>query len=566
MSNKIPASKELLSLPIIDRQTWLRVVLLAVIVLVASSVPYGVGYLASTPESQFGGIVVDREDSESHLAKMQQGARGEWRYRLLFTPEEHQGAYINTFYVGLGHLSRLSGLSLVATYQLARLSCGFILLLTLYVFLRIFLRRKHHAWLAYILAATSSGLGWAVLLLTGSFTLGGFSPIDFWVTDAYVFFSILAFPHSTIAVALLLITFLAVLICWERTSWRALLVACLSFLALCVVHPFSLLLVAIVLGVFWAVRSWRRRALQVREAAALAVLVAVPLPLVLYISTALNSNPVFRSWSEQNITMSDSPVYYLLGYGLVALLAVPGIVRAIRRGEESGLFPIVWVGVAALLLYAPFKLQRRMIEGFQVPLVVLAAQGLAGWLMPLVSSSRLARRLARWGYPRRRLGQLAALLTLALAALSNVYLLTSLSLAAVSHDESMFYSRSEVRAIEWLAANSAPADTVLSSYIIGGYIPARIGHRVFWGHWCETADKQEKELEVEAFFSARTPDERRRDILRRYGLAYVFYGPREKALGDFDPAAAPYLERAFSADDVTIFRLTEGPGAFVGLR
>jgi hypothetical protein len=56
----IPAGGEPLSLPVIDRQTWLRVILLAVIVLVVSSIPYGVGYLASTPEWQFGGIVVDR--------------------------------------------------------------------------------------------------------------------------------------------------------------------------------------------------------------------------------------------------------------------------------------------------------------------------------------------------------------------------------------------------------------------------------------------------------------------------------------------------------------------------
>jgi hypothetical protein len=555
----VPASEEPLSLPAIDRQTWLRVTLLALIVLIVSSVPYGVGYLASTPEWQFGGIVVDREDSESHLAKMQQGARGSWRYRLLFTPEDHPGAYINTFYVGLGHLSRLSGLSLAATYQLTRLVCGFILLLTLYVFLRTFLRRKYHAWLAYVLAATSSGLGWAVLLLSGSFTLGQFSPIDFWLMDAYVFFSVLAFPHSTLAVALLLITFLAVLICWERSSWRALLVACLSFLALCVVHPFNLLLVAVILGLFWALRSWRRRAFQAREAAALAVLMAVPLPLVLYIFVALDSNPVFRSWSAQNITVSDSPIYYLLGYGLVALLALPGAVRAVRRGEEHGLFPVVWVGAAALLLYAPFKMQRRMIEGFQAPLAVLATQGLVGWLMPLVGCSRLARRAARWGYPRRRLSRLLALLVLALAALSNVYLLASLSLAAASRDESMFYRRAEVRAVEWLAANSADADTVLSSYIIGGYIPAHIGHRVFWGHWCETADRPGKGLEVRAFFSASTPDEQRRDILRRYGVAYVFYGPREKALGDFDPATAPYLERTFNEGEVSLFRV-------VGLR
>nr|NIV34848.1 hypothetical protein [Anaerolineae bacterium] len=85
-------------------QEWARAVAVAVLTVALSSIPYAVGYLAQPPDRIFAGAVYDWEDYYSHLAKMQQGVQGAWRYRILFTPEDHSGIYINTFYIALGHL------------------------------------------------------------------------------------------------------------------------------------------------------------------------------------------------------------------------------------------------------------------------------------------------------------------------------------------------------------------------------------------------------------------------------------------------------------------------------
>ncbi|MGB9299377.1 MAG: hypothetical protein WCD51_02160, partial [Anaerolineae bacterium] len=110
------------------RREILGVVGIAIVVVAISSVPYLLGYLSATQDTEFGGFLIDLDDSYSHLAKMQQGVWDGWRYRILFTPEEHPGAYLNTFYVALGKLSVLLHLSLIQTYQLARLICGLALL------------------------------------------------------------------------------------------------------------------------------------------------------------------------------------------------------------------------------------------------------------------------------------------------------------------------------------------------------------------------------------------------------------------------------------------------------
>jgi len=145
-------------------------------------------------------------------------------------------------------------------------------------------------------------------------------------------------------------------------------------------------------------------------------------------------------------------------------------------------------------------------------------------------------------------------LVLALTTPSTWYLLISLSLVAAGGYGPLYHSRFEEESVLWLGEHTQPQDTVLSSYEIGGYIPARIGHRVFWGHWAESVRLPQKRAEAQAFYSdSETFD--RREFLAHYGIAYVFHGPRERRMGSFDPSATPYLEPAFQQGDVMVYRV-----------
>jgi len=57
------------------------------------------------------------------------------------------------------------------------------------------------------------------------------------------------------------------------------------------------------------------------------------------------------------------------------------------------------------------------------------------------------------------------------------------------------------------------------------------------------------------FFQSSTSDAWRRDLLQRYTMTYVLYGPDEHALGDFDPAQAPYLKPAFESGEIRLYRV-----------
>jgi hypothetical protein len=543
----------------------------AALTVALSSIPTAVGYLSQSPERVFVGAVYDWEDYYSHLAKMQQGAQGQWLYRDLFTSEDHPGAYINTFYVALGHLAAVAGLSPVLVYHVARLLCAITLLLVAYWFAACFISEQGVRRMAYALLCFSSGLGWLVLLITGSFTLLGVTPVDFWFIEMYTFFTVLTFPHTCLAMALHLLAFAwMVRLLWGKGGWRNWLAAGGVALILAVIHPYSVLPLDAALFLWWLYCLVRQCGVALRRLPWLIGFCALPLPLVVYGYRAIAANPVLSAWQAQSTTLSPSPLHYVLGYGLVLALAVWGGVLAVRvtvgnrgvgDGEDRpyGVALVLWLFAVAPLLYAPvfFSLQRRMIEGVHVPLCVLAAVGLKDGLLPIVQRSRLAGWLARCGYPRPRFRRLVGGFMLAFSVPSTVYLLVSLSLGAAGGYEPLYYSRDEVSAVCWLGQHTTPDDTVLASYEVGGYIPAHIGQRVFWGHWAESIHLPQKRAEAEAFYSASAFD--RRAFLARYGIVYVFHGPRERAMGDFDPALAAYLAPVFRQGDVAIYRVEVEP-------
>jgi len=543
----------------VNRRSWKWVLVVAVVSVALSSIPYAVGYLRQTPDI-FIGAVYDYQDYYSHLAKMQQGVRGEWRYHILFTPEDHEGACINLFYLALGHLSAAMRLSPMLVYHLARPLCALVLLLVAYAFIGYFVDDRKTRAIAYVLVCFSSGLGWLVLLTSRSFTLGGITPVDFWLIEMYTFFTILTFPHTCLAQAAHLLAFLwMVQFLRGEARWRSWLPAVGATLILSIVHPYSLLPLNVSLAAYWLYLASRQRDRIVSRLFWLLGFALLPLPWVAYSYLSISANPVFSAWQAQSYTLSPPPLHYLLGYGMVLGLAAWGAVSVLRKKREGSVALVLWPVIVAPLLYLPliFNLQRRMIEGVHVPLSTLAAMGLRYGLLPSLRRSPLAGWMAGFGYPRHRFGWLAERGIVALTTISTWYLLASLTMAAAIGNDALYLTSSEVTAVDWLGRHTSSDDVVLSSYAIGGYIPARTGHRVFWGHWAESIYLPEKRAQAHAFYGGSEMLERR-TFLARYDIQYVFYGPRERDLGGLDPWAIAYLEPVFSSGEVVVYRVDLG--------
>src|SRR5262249_6205636 len=106
-----------------------------------------------------------------------------------------------------------------------------------------------------------------------------------------------------------------------------------------------------------------------------------------------------------------------------------------------------------------------------------------------------------------------------------------------------------------------PHDAVVfSTYATGNYIPRVAGQRVFIGEDKLTEDLSGHQADVEGFFRPGWSDQDRMDVLRKFGVDYVFYGPAEKKVGTYDLPRAPFLQRVHEVEGIEVYRVI-GPEA-----
>lgn len=495
---------------IADRSNeWRWALAVAVLAVGLSTAPYIYASVTAPPDLHFSGLLVNARDGYSYLAKMAQGARGEWLFHLPFTPEPHAGGLIYTFYLALGHVSRILGLPLALVFHLARMVAGLAFLLIGYAFITYFADGLGERRIAFLLLAFSSGLGWLVIP-TGKLST------DLLIPESITFYSLVVNPHFPLAMALLLLVFLGVLASpVERFGGvrRAALLGVASF-ALVSVQPFVFITLGAVLGSYLAWRWLCERRLPWPEVARAALALAAATPVVLYDYWLLNTDPLMRAWTAQNLTPSPPPWDYLLGYGLILALATLGAIRGLRQGDARTHFLIIWVVVTALLLYAPFALQRRLSLGLHVPLAILAGRGLSGVILPRLRCRR------RW----------VAVLVGA-TTLTNAVLLLTLFAGAARRDAQVYLGRDEWAALGWLREHVPAEAVVLAGPESGLFIPAQAGQRVVYGHPFETVNAAARRAQVEAYFAGRLDAAAQVALLRQEGVGWVWLGPRERTLG-----------------------------------
>jgi hypothetical protein len=317
------------------------------------------------------------------------------------------------------------------------------------------------------------------------------------------------------------------------------------------IQPYVILLTVPLLGILAAVHVFNTHKLTLRRALWLAIPLGVHAALVGWQYLALSGDPVWADFTRQNITLSPSVTYYLLGYLPFIIPAVAGLRRfMVSEADDRWWLPLLWVALVAGLLYAPFPTQRRYLLGVQTPLAMIAAYGWARAVLP-------------WLHPRLRLVTTALYVAVAGFAFVGLVAVNSVSLSEPynAYPPTVFYDGEESAAFDWLLENRASPDELVlttadeSGHGSGGRLVAATGQRVYLGHWIETADYTGKIAQVRRFYDPAAPDSWRQDFLRDTGAVYVWFDGYARAMGDWNPYEADYLAPVFSSVLVTIFRV-----------
>jgi len=549
----------------ISRREWLTVLAITLVLIAITILPYWLGYRTAPEGMIFSGTIMNPEDSQTYFAKMLQGFDGKWLYSIVFTPEPHNPIFLGSFYFLLGHIARLTTLSLDGVWHLSRTIAVFMLSFTTYWFIAWFLNAQKTRMVAYLLAIFGSGLGWLLFVLGQSYWLDWF-PVDFKMPAAHLFFSLLTFPHIIYSTALLLISFRLLLQAMDnpdsQKSWLYAIGASVANLLITLLHPLLTYLFVLVGVLFWVYLVFRARRFLWREGFLLVVYFALPGLMSLYYGYSLLTNDILRGWDAQReSTISPPWPHYLMAYGPLLLFTFihwwNGRRKEIKR-PFTWSFLWIWMLAVALLVYAPLNSQRRFIQGVHVPLSILAAIGFMDVALPWLLKTRPFQAiLSHPRYTSKKLSQFITAIFLLLMSLSSLYTVTSVVVSnSTLHPDLIFVPQDDKTATIWLRDNGENADVLLGDYQSGNYVAARAGNRVVLGHWAETINYDTKVAEVAHFFDEQTDDLWRQELLEQYDVSYIWHGPREKELGGFDPETAVYLQPLYANDTITIYTVT----------
>lgn len=496
-----------------------------------SLIPYLIAWRAAPAGSIFSGFLINPQDGFSYLAKMQQGIRGSWLFRLPYAVEPGPPAFIFTFYLALGHISRLVGARPIVVFHLTRMLAMIVMGLAAYRFLGTVLKQRGSVLFAYLLFLFGSGLGW----LAGPL---GFLTSDLLIPESIPFYAGLVNPHFPLAYAG--VASGAVLVLAAQGGWRTWASSFAVGLVLALLLPFALLSLLAVLLVWQLWEAWEQRGqlsghLRRGFHAELGALVALGVgggPLLAYDFLLTRSHPVLMLWNAQNQTPSPPLPSYLIGFGLPLLLAGLGAVRFRIWRQRQGRLLLLWVLVNFLLLYAPFNLQRRLSLGLFLPLTALAALG----LQP--PAGQLARR---W---------LPALM-IALALPSNALAMLAGVSQVLAGDPALLLAEGELSGYRWLADHLHGRPTALAAPVTGNRLPAYADVGVLYGHPFETPQAEARRNEIVDFYAATVNEEALMKRATDLGADLIVFGPHEAAIGR--PVGLSSLPSVYSREGFAVW-------------
>jgi len=466
------------------------------LVIILITVPYVYAFQTGSAEFDFGGFLINPTDGHSYLAKMQLGFQGRWKFVLPYTAEPGEGAYLFLLYIGLGHLARITNLSLIVVFHIARVISAIFLLWTLYIgFKRIFNKPKMQT-LGFAIAVLGSGVGWMAVVF-GKFTS------DFWVAEAYPFLSMYTNPHFSLGLGLMI---LAIIPDIGKQSRGYTVLG----IALAVVQPFAVVIVVLALSIQVAIELEKSRGkgpVKIKEPINIKNLLFFGAGggfVLLYQYSSILTDPVLSIWNQQNITESPDLLDLVISLSPCLVLAILGVVKGWKN--QHGRLIIGWVAVCLILIFIPWNLQRRFLTGIYVPLAGLCIFGIEEII------EKISIKF-----------QTVAIILVCLILPTNIVVILSGIKAASSQDQKIYISSAITEGLDWIKDNSEQDAIVLANGNNGLFIPSMTGRKTVYGHPFETIDAGKEKIFVENFFQGDLSVEMSQDQMGIKGVDYIFY-------------------------------------------
>ncbi len=535
-------------LAVVTRPEKLFIAAWSTVLLVVCFLPLVYGFNAAPDGWQFTGFhTPGLNDYQGYVAWMRQASDGHFLFIDRFTTEAAGRISFHPVFWLVGAASGITGLPILAFWYLVVGACLVLMVAAIYRFCAEFTDSVGTRVLSTVLATTASGLGW---LFPGSAATSVIErPIDLWMEEANQFRAVCSsFFTLTLALALMLLAVVWMLRYYRDGQLRAAVIAGLLALVLGMVHPYDLLTLYAILGV-WTLFAGRRRW------PGMIVLVAISAPILVYGFLAVRFDPVL---SQLDLEMAMPPLSaYVIGWGLPLLLAAVALLMpSVWRDHRRLTLLLVWVVVNLALLLAPIDIRRKLAWGLQAIFCLLAAMSLRALILWLAAP--LADRPS-W---RRAVAvTMAAIAAVVMAFGSWQFFLLQFQ----DRSAGRYLPEGVMEAFRVLDEQAAADDVVLAGPGIAGFIPGWTGSTAFWGHWALTVDVAAKrDLAVRLTTPGRLIDRAAAArALEEHRVRFVVLDSVSAAMGPGKTwpvdeerlPIAPYVRKVYRNDDAVILEV-----------
>jgi hypothetical protein len=537
--------------PIFNRREWGYVAIFIVAVLVITQIPYLYAYMSAPDGRQFMGVMFNIPDHFQYFSWMRE-SRANVLVSNQLTPEYSAPLLFNLLWWTLGRIEALTGLDYAVLFQITRVLAGAFVIAAIYWFCGLVFADRRKRWTAFLVGVLGTGIGWIWVIekyLTNRPEL--LYNFDVQTAEPNTFFTILAFPHFTIATGLITVIFGLVLLGQRTQNLRYAWVAAAVSLFLALQHAYDMFTIYGVIGVYFLfvwLRDRRFPAYLFKLGIIVGLVSVWPALQAFLITTADDVWRGVLSQFDNADAWTPNPLHLPILMGLGWLLAIWALdIRTPWKSrDDTHLLITAWFLSHFVLVYFPLNFQIHLLSGWQVVTGILATIGVYKRILPWLRKrfqNTAPERLARY----------ASIALVLMVIPTNLYLLAWRFIDLRRAEVPYYLGASEVAALDYLEGQVTGDDVVLASLDIGQFVPALTGARSYLGHWAQTLDFYGKRDSVAAFFNSATADADRLALLQTYGVDYVVYTPQEATLGDYDPATASYLDEVFADGSARVY-------------
>jgi hypothetical protein len=540
----------------ITRAEWGFVAGVIAFVLILTSLPAVFAYLTAPADKQFMGMVLNVPDHAQYFMWYREH-QDAFLINNRLTPEPNAALFFNLLWWTLATVGGVFGANYEVMYQVMRVLGIIVFLLLAYRLCAVFFDDVSRRKAAFLILTFTSGLGWVLVVMKYTITNGELiNPLDVFVAEGNTWLSAIGYPHF-LAAAVYVWCFELFLRAVQTGRRRYVVYTGLFAHFMGWQHAYDLIIVWGVLGAFVGWVMLRDRAWNWPLVFKLVAVGLLSFPPALYSLALTRLDPL---WKEILAQFANADVYtpppwrlpVLLGFTLIAACAMLWASRRqLFATRDAGLpdhklMIYAWFVTSFALVYIPADYQIHMLNGWQIPMAILATHWLYEHAAPW-----LRARWARFSLPQVQRVLIGVFLAMIIP--TNVYLLAWRFLDLNRHDYDYFLTKGDVAALNWIADNTDPESRVISSLSTGQYVPMLTGRYAYLAHWAQTADFFTKRDNVNRFFSSATSDDDRRKILAEFDVDYVIFGPAERRLSDVASTMPAWLRPVYSSGEVTVY-------------